>query len=232
MSECVHTCVNCVFKELSLLDGLNPSELAILESNRTTANFKKGETIYKEGSNSNQLLCLNSGKVKIIAKTDSLDEQIINILKPVDSLGFQALLSGSKYQDTAVALENSGVCSINKKDLFKVIENNNAFALKVIDYQAKMLNLSDSRLITLTNKNMRARLSETLILLENIFGTSENGTLNIILKRKELAGLSNMTTANAIRTLSSFSKDGLVRLEKKDIVITNFEQLEQIAAFG
>ena len=227
MSDCPHTCVICVFKEMSLLKDLSRAELAILERNRKSVEYKKGETIYKEGLPVNELLCLNSGKAKVVKKLGEGEEHIVDLKKPVDFLGFQALMSNDVHQNSAVAIEISGICSINKKDLLEVIANNSEFALKVIEDQAKQLNLHNQRLIALTNKNMKARLCDTLLVVKDVFGIEEDGTLKVNIKRKEIAGLSNMTTANAIRTLSEIAKEGLVELKGKEIVLSNLPLIEK-----
>ena len=49
-----------------------------------------------------------------------------------------------------------------------------------------------------------------------------------VYKRQELANLSNMTTANAIRTLSNFATEGIVGLNGTKIKIIDKEKLEQI----
>jgi CRP-like cAMP-binding protein len=46
-------------------------------------------------------------------------------------------------------------------------------------------------------------------------------------KRAELAAMSNITTANVIRTLSGFEKEGLVSLVKKQIKVIDVEQMKQ-----
>ena len=61
------------------------------------------------------------------------------------------------------------------------------------------------------------------------YGYEADGcTLKICLTREDLANLSNMTTANAIRTLSNFATEGIVGLNGKKIKIIDKEKLEQI----
>jgi uncharacterized transporter YbjL len=63
----------------------------------------------------------------------------------------------------------------------------------------------------LTQKHLRGRLAEAILHIRDNYGTLEDGaTLILNLSREDLASLSNMTTSNAIRTLSQFSADGLV----------------------
>lgn len=57
-------------------------------------------------------------------------------------------------------------------------------------------------------------------------------TLKICLPREDIANLSNMTTSNAIRTLSNFASEGILELSGKQIKITNMEALEKVSDMG
>jgi CRP-like cAMP-binding protein len=50
--------------------------------------------------------------------------------------------------------------------------------------------------------------------------------------REDLANLSNMTTSNAIRTLSSFVSEHLISVDGRKIQIINEAQLRKISKFG
>ncbi len=232
MKDCSHNCTTCIFKEHSLLNELSHKELAILENHRNSVEYQSGEVIYKEGMKATELLCVNSGMVKVLRKTGKGEDRAMDVRKPVEFIGFQALMSNKAHQDTAIAMVDTGICSIDKDDLLKVIGNNAGFALKVIEDQANELNYSTQRLLTLTDKNMKSRMCDTLLRLSDDFGVDETGALTVNLKRREIAGLSNMTTSNAIRTLSEIAKDGLVKLVGKKIIITDRSAMEQVSTSG
>ena len=91
------------------------------------------------------------------------------------------------------------------------------------------LGIADERTVNLTQKHIRGRLAEALLVLKETYGYEADGcTLKICLPREDLANLSNMTTANAIRTLSNFATEGIVGLNGKKIKIIDKEKLEQI----
>jgi len=57
-------------------------------------------------------------------------------------------------------------------------------------------------------------------------------TLAITASREDLANLSNMTTSNAIRTLSVFAQEGVLKIDGRNITILDEEQLRQISNNG
>ena len=83
------------------------------------------------------------------------------------------------------------------------------------------LNKVETRMINLTQKHLRARLADALLLVEDIYGTAKDGELNAVLKRADLAALANMTPANAIRVLSAFAKEHIIEINRRKIFVKN-----------
>ena len=50
--------------------------------------------------------------------------------------------------------------------------------------------------------------------------------------REDIANLSNMTTSNAIRTLSAFAQERIITVDGRRIKIVDEEKLHQISKFG
>ncbi len=225
-----NSCLRCLKRKDSLLSDLRARELKILDKNKYSVTYKPGEIICREGTKPLGLICLNKGKVKMVRRRLNGTEQIVGLKQSVDFIDFRALLVGNTCLSSSVALEESHVCIIKKKDFFKVIEMNKNLAFKIIRFLALSLIKQDSNLVNMTQKHMRARLAEALILINNIYGTKpSDGFLNVSLKRSELAELANMTTANAIRVLSSFNKNKLVEVNHRKIRIIDLEVLKELS---
>jgi CRP-like cAMP-binding protein len=60
----------------------------------------------------------------------------------------------------------------------------------------------------------------------------DGATLSIYLSREDLANLSNMTTSNAIRTLSSFASEKIIAIDGKKIKIIELDKLKKISKIG
>lgn len=57
-------------------------------------------------------------------------------------------------------------------------------------------------------------------------------TLSIYMGREDLANLSNMTTSNAIRTLSCFAEEKIIVVDGRKIQIIDEPRLRKISRFG
>ena len=76
-------------------------------------------------------------------------------------------------------------------------------------------------------------MAEALLFLRDSYGLEEDDcTLSIYLSREDLANMSNMTTSNAIRTLSTFANEKLIAIDGRKIKLINIEELEDISKKG
>ena len=115
----------------------------------------------------------------------------------------------------------------------KLIRQNNDLAMFFIKQLSNDLGMSDTRTVNLTQKHIRGRLAESLLFLKESYGIEEDGsTLSIYLSREDLANLSNMTTSNAIRTLSQFATEKLIAIDGRKIKIIEEERLKKISKIG
>ena len=114
-----------------------------------------------------------------------------------------------------------------------LIRENNDLAMFFIHELCHRLGGSDTKIVNLTQKHIRGRLAEALLLLADNYGLEDDdSTLKICMSREDLANLSNMTTSNAIRTLTSFVTEKLILVDGRKIKIINIPQLRKISKFG
>lgn len=220
----------CMAPLLRLLD--EKQRLRVLEYARVVA-YRKHELIYRCGESPDHLLCVMSGKVKIYCDGVGGRSQIMRVLAPGQFFGYRAYLAKEPYVTAAAAFEATRICMVPMAVVQAVMVENNAVCRFFIEELAADLGVSDQRTVSLTQKHMRGRMAEAILYLEEHFGTEiDKQTLAIQLTREELAELSNMTTANAIRTLSAFAAEGLVRAEGRKIVIENRGLLVHTSTMG
>lgn len=233
MQERNINCDNCIDNPKSVFHVLLPKEKEMLKKNYTCAYYKKGEIIFKEGDKPTGLICLSEGKVKVFKEGVGGREQIVRMATPIGFIGYRALFAEEHHTATAVAIEDSVVCIIDRESVYKLLRGNPELCLSIIKAFATELGFSNNRTVTLTQKHIRGRLAESLIFLKDTYGYEEdNQTIKIYLSREDIANLSNMTTSNAIRTLSTFAQEGVIAIDGRKIKITNLVKLERISDLG
>lgn len=233
MQERPINCDNCIDNPKSVFSVLLPKEKELIRKGHTCTFYKKGEIIFKEGDKPIGLLCLSEGKVKIFKEGVGGREQIVRMAKPVGFIGYRALFAEEHHTATAVAIEDCIVCQIDKESVYKLLRSNSDLSLNIIKAFATELGFSNNRTVTLTQKHIRGRLAESLIFLKDTYGYEDDGqTIKIYLSREDVANLSNMTTSNAIRTLSTFAQEEVIAIDGRKIKILNLPKLERISELG
>ena len=212
---------------------LTDKEREILRSNSTIQHFKRNELIYCEGDEPKDMMCLLKGKVKIYKDGVGGRSQIIRMIKPVQYFGYRASFAQEDYLTNASAFEASTVCMIPMTVVTGLLMSNPNLAMIFIRQLSIDLGISDERTVNLTQKHIRGRLAESLLFLKDTYGVEEDeSTLSIYLSREDLANLSNMTTSNAIRTLSNFATEKLITIDGRKIKIIDEEKLKKISKIG
>lgn len=196
-------------------------------------NFKKNQIIYAEGEAPEYLWCLLKGKVKKFKEGVGGRVQILRLIRPVQYFGYRAFFAQEPYVSSAAAFEASTLGSVPMDLVMELIRNNNNLAIFFIKELSRNLGGSDTKIVNLTQKHIRGRLAEALIVLKDNYGyEDDNSTLRIYMAREDLANLSNMTTSNAIRTLSGFVNEKLITVDGRRIRILNEAMLKKISKFG
>jgi CRP-like cAMP-binding protein len=217
----------------SIFSILSPEEKEDLQNHLNLVYYKKNEFIFKEGEKPNSFVFLLDGKVIIYKEGVGGREQIIRMTKPLGLIGYRALLADELHIGSAIALEDSTVGIISPDYLFNKLMKNPNFSLKLIRKLARELGFSNMRTVTLTQKHIRGRLAESLLLLKEKYGWENDGaTLKVYLSREDIANLSNMTTSNAIRTLSTFAGERVIAIDGRKIRILDVHRLEKISKLG
>ena len=213
--------------------SLDEEQREFLANNFSLQSYKKNEIIYCEGESPTHLMCLLSGKVKIYKDGVGGRSQIIRMIKPTEYFAYRAFFAKEDFVTTAAAFEPSVIGLIPMNAVTTLIAQNNNLALFFIKQLSIDLGIADERTVNLTQKHIRGRLSESLLFLKESYGLEEDGsTLSIYLSREDLANLSNMTTSNAIRTLSNFAAERLITIDGRKIKIIDEEKLKKISKIG
>ena len=196
-------------------------------------NFKKNQMIYAEGEEPEFLWCLLQGKVKKFKDGIGGRVQILRLIRSVQYFGYRAYFANERYNSSAAAFEPSIVGTLPMSLVEDMINNNRELAWFFIHELSRNLGGSDTKIVNLTQKHIRGRLAEALVVLSDHYGyEDDNMTLKIYMAREDLANLSNMTTSNAIRTLLGFVAEKLITVDGRRIRILDENRLRKISKYG
>ena len=226
-------CQFCASRQDSLFSDLTTGELEKLSAHKSCVPYKKGQTLFYEGTRPMGLFCINRGKVKVYKMGSNGKEQILFIAQPGDFLGYRSLLSEEFYGASATVLEPAAVCFIPKNDFLEILNENPSFFKRLMKAVCHELGVMEEKLSQLAQKSVRERLAATILMLKETYGMEGEGSdvIDIILSREDLANIVGTATETVIRLLSEFKSDGLIALEGKKIKVLDSKALIHEADF-
>jgi CRP-like cAMP-binding protein len=224
-------CDQCAQRSKGIFCDLEKVALKDVSENKVMNTYKKGNTIFYQGNPPFGLYCVNSGKIKISKIGNDGKESIIRIAQPGDVLGHRSLFSDENYNATATTLEDAAICFIDKKFIYKAIQEQPSIALHLIQKLSHEMGAAESRSAAMFQKNVRERLAELFLTLAKTYGIKEKKgiRLDIKLTREEMASMIGTANETVIRFISEFKDEGLIEQEGKTIFVTDEERLLEFA---
>ncbi|PVW15878.1 response regulator [Marixanthomonas spongiae] len=188
--------------------------------------FEKGETIYREGQYATMIYLILEGVVKAHKMDESGKELITNLYKADDFLGFTSLMERVPYTESATAVENVTLAGVAIGDLKDILGKNKNLSLELMNVLTNTLSEVKEQLLQMAYSSVRRKTAQTILQFAEIL--NKNPEDNIKISRYDLASVAGIATESLIRTLSGFKKKGLIKIEGRNIRITDLEGLKQI----
>jgi CRP-like cAMP-binding protein len=216
---------DCDLKSCFLCSLCLPEWLPAIEGNKKTIHFKKGELIFKEGEAVKGIYFVYTGTVKVHKKWGPEKELIIRFAKNGDIIGHRGLGEEVIYPVSGTAIEATTVCFVDL-DFFKTtLRINNEFTIRLLLFYADELQRSERKMTNLAHMQVKGRIADSLISLKNKFGIDEEGLIDIILSRQDLASYAGTTYETVFRILNDFTQEGIIAIQNKHINILDEEAL-------
>ncbi len=217
------------FETSSVFSRLTQDEMDILHYETICQGQKAGTVIYHERSKMSGVYYVNKGIVKMYKTGINNREKIIKFAKKGDIFGFRSVLSNELADTTACVIEDAMICFINAKLFTNLIKKNHDFSMEVLKVSLKELGDANKFIIDISQKTVRERLAEILLILKDSFGIDEQRCLKVCLSREELANLVGTATESIIRLLSEFKGDKYIEVYGRKIKILKAEALKKLA---
>ncbi|NPA44317.1 MAG: Crp/Fnr family transcriptional regulator [Chlorobi bacterium] len=221
------SCLSCPYK-WKYLNLLEDKDINSIQRSCTIINFKKGETICKQGTDATHALYLAKGMVKLYI--EGKKNLILKLIKSGEYIDLQTLFGDKTYKYSVAAMEDTMVCMINSEILQDLAKQNSDYLFELTKTISDSGNYVYKKISDISRKQLRGRLADSLLYLRNeIFNSDE---FDMGMTRKELAELSSMSMENAVRILSEFKKDKIISLEGKRIKILQIDILKKLSDIG
>lgn len=201
-----------------------------LEKASVKLNFKKGETILKQGGIPNHVAYLERGIVKFNYESDNGKNLILTIVSAPKILGGANLFYKDNNLFSLVAIEECDVIMIDSTVIQSVLMDNAKFAMMMFQVASEMFKKSVINFISLAHKQKEGRIADIVLYLAS--EVYHDTTFHLSLTRKEIAEFAGCSTEIVIMTLSKWQNEKIISMEAKVFGINDVEKLKYISKIG
>ncbi|MGE5349214.1 MAG: Crp/Fnr family transcriptional regulator [Actinomycetota bacterium] len=215
---------------LPCFSALTGEETELVRDSRVQVLFRRGENLAKQGAFASYVIFIVSGFSRQYIECSNGRDYNLRIISPGEMVGLSAVFNRNTFSYSVVAVTETTGFLIEKEAIASLVKKNGSFAFSIIRRYCEHNSILYSSLDHILHQQTNGRMATVILSLapEN-FGGEE---LVRHLSRRELADFAGISTEGAVKVLKSFEKDGLIRLEEKNIIILDKTRLEGISRTG
>lgn len=173
----------------------------LLEHQFKIVSYKTGQVVYQPDHQPKAVYFIKSGRVKMVTVNADGDEFIQNIFKTGEYFGEPALILNKPYLAYTITLQDTELIPVHKEAFFKMLTENPAFSLKLIENLSKRLFYKSMMLEELANEQADHRI---ITLLKHTLQDVEDGQ-PLKITRQQLADMSGLRVETVIRTIKKLA---------------------------
>lgn len=202
---------------------LSSEDLAALAKHGRVVAVPKGDPIFTAGDDPDTLWLVRSGRIHLTKTSSTGAESLVAFYGAGQSFCVAATLINKPFPCSARAAVDSEVLAVPASAFKKLFEQLPAFAKRLLTEMAPQF--CDAHCDCALNvESVEVRLASTLLRLDRQF---DGGAIPFT--RNDLAQMVNTTVESCIRTLSSWTKDGLVEGSRGELKVKDRHALEELA---
>jgi CRP/FNR family transcriptional regulator len=208
---------------------LTPTTLDDRLAQGTLRRIEAKEHVYCEGDPRTHVFQVEQGVIAIYKTLVDGRRQIVDFAYPGDLIGLGIL---REHVLSAQAVCTSKVRCLSTTALERAAEADANLAIKL--YRAVCQELSATRqlLVTVGQRSAAERLASFLLTLHRRLGGPSNMTVNLAMRRSDIADLLGLTIETVSRTIAKLRSMGIIEVEQggTTVHIRDFDRLEELAS--
>lgn len=208
--------------ERQLIPGLEPEARALIAEGARHVKLERGQTAFQPGQPCAAFLLVDAGSVKVSTVTETGRELLLYRVGPGETcvLTTACLLAQSDYDAEGVAEADTEALAIPRPLFERLLAQSPAFRRFVFSSYGDRLRDLIGLVQEVSQRHLDRRLARFLVL---------RAGSPIAMTHQEIAA--ELGTAREVvgRLLKQFAADGLVALERRQIIVRNEEGLSRLA---
>ena len=214
-----------------LFRGISPEALRASAEVARQDHPEKNAVIFRQGDEARRAYALGGGSVRIEQTGSDGGRTIVRFIAPGEMFGSVPIFTDRSFPADAIAAEPSLVLSWSEADLMILIERHPQIAINIVRVLGTRLAEAQDRVRELSTQRAEQRIAHTIVRLAVQAGHEVRGnvTIDIPLRRKDLAEMSGTTLHTASRIVSAWEKADLLSSNDHRMVVRNLSAISGIA---
>jgi CRP-like cAMP-binding protein len=215
-------------RQTSLFRGLSSSDIAEVAAAAKERKFPARQPIFCEEDPVGFVFVIISGRVKVTQFSRCGKEVILRINGAGEMVDELSLGPGNTHRFTALPIEICHLLAWELRSFQVFLQRFSSLQSNVTDILVAHMHTLQQRFCDLATERVPQRLARTLLGLTKKNGELASDTL-IGLSCEELAHMTGTTVFTVSRLLSQWTECGIIRTERRSVLIESFSALTDLA---
>jgi CRP-like cAMP-binding protein len=221
-----------LLKKIPFLKDVPVTDLTYLVKIAQEKSYRKNEEIFGPDVSGDSLYIVLTGRIKIFTRSPSGKVKILAYLEKGDFFGEMALLEEESRSAGAIALDDTSVMIIHRKDFQKLLAAHTFLALELLRVLSARLRAADKEIESLTFQNVFGRVAGILLSMAERYGKQDAKgiKLSIELTHQDIAQIVGTAREMVTRVLSRFKRIGCIDYSESDrrVTITDINKVKEL----
>lgn len=193
--------------------------------------IKKNTALYNEGEQAETVFLVTKGRFRISSYQEDGNERQLFIAETGSLCGEGACIYNIPYFSTALAIVNSEVITLPRREFIERLHANTPAMIQVLRYEIRKRMALQNQLLSLTYAPASCRIARTLLDLYQRYGeeTPQGHCLNIHFTKNDIAGIVGTSRVTASSEMTKMEQEGLLIRKESYYIITNMDRLKALA---
>lgn len=219
--------LTAVLASTALLGALSESERKQLAARASRKQYAAGELLFSEGEACAGLFIVAQGRVRIFKSSAGGREQVLSVEGPGATVAELPVFDGGPYPASVLAMENTAVIFISRRDLESYCLEHPAVALKLLAVVGARLRHLVGIIEELSFTTIRQRLASMLVKLARAEGVKSARGLEFRLPagHQEIANQLGTVRELVSRNLARLQAEGFIEVNAREVVVKDLAAL-------
>lgn len=216
---------------LELFRSLSDAAFGDVRAAMRVERVAKDTVVFEQGQSVDRAYALAVGSIQIVQTGSDGGQTIVRFIGPGEMFGTVPLFTDHRFPADAITVENSTVLSWREQDLLRLIGLYPTIAINVIRVLGERMGQLQARVREVTTQRAEQRIAHAILRLAEQAGRggSRGTTIEIPLRRKDLAEFAGTTLHTASRTVSAWEKAGLLASDGRRLVVHDLAAIRKLA---